>query len=159
MVKTYREGVAAKVGHDLVMEVARWSASAGEDGTVSLEADSRSIAVREGLHGVKPLSDKDRADIRRNIDSKVLEGKAIAFRGTARRDGARVLVEGELAIGGASRPVSAALDVDGDRLRGTVELVQSEWGIKPYRGLMGALKVRDSLEVSLDVRLPPALAG
>ena len=26
------------------------------------------------------------------------------------------------------------------RVSGTIPLTQSEWGIKPYRGLMGALK-------------------
>ncbi len=40
------------------------------------------------------------------------------------------------------------------RVSGTARLVQSEWGIKPYRGLMGALKVRDSLEVVFEGRLP-----
>ncbi|HEY8771414.1 MAG TPA: hypothetical protein VIM03_12790, partial [Thermoleophilaceae bacterium] len=34
------------------------------------------------------------------------------------------------------------------------ELVQSDFGIKPYRGLMGALKVRDSLEILFEGRLP-----
>jgi hypothetical protein len=28
------------------------------------------------------------------------------------------------------------------------------WGIKPYRGMMGALKARDTIEVILDVSLP-----
>ena len=37
---------------------------------------------------------------------------------------------------------------------GTIPLTQSDWGIKPYRGLMGALKVRDELEIVLDARLP-----
>ena len=30
-VHTYREGVAAKVGHDLIIEVTRWDATVGED--------------------------------------------------------------------------------------------------------------------------------
>jgi hypothetical protein len=33
-------------------------------------------------------------------------------------------------------------------------VTQSEWGITPYRGLLGALKVRDTIEVVLDVALP-----
>jgi hypothetical protein len=33
-------------------------------------------------------------------------------------------------------------------------VTQSEWGIKPYRALMGALKVRDTVEVVLDASLP-----
>ena len=37
---------------------------------------------------------------------------------------------------------------------GTIRLTQSGWGIKPYRGLMGALKVRDELEIVIDARLP-----
>jgi hypothetical protein len=32
-------------------------------------------------------------------------------------------------------------------------VTQSEWGIKPYRGMMGALKVRDTVEVVIDVAL------
>jgi hypothetical protein len=34
-------------------------------------------------------------------------------------------------------------------------VTQSEWGIKPYRAFMGALKVRDTVEIVLDARLPP----
>ena len=39
---------------------------------VQLDADPRSLQVREGLRGVKPLTDKDRADIRKTIDEKIL---------------------------------------------------------------------------------------
>jgi polyisoprenoid-binding protein YceI len=148
-VKTYREGVAAKVGHDLVIEVTRWEASLDGD-QVTLTADPRSLEVREGVRGVKPLTDKDRVEIRKNIDGKVLGGRPIEFRGTATRDAGRLVVDGQLTMGGATRPLRAELDA-GDRITGTIPLVQSEWGIKPYRGLMGALKVRDDVEVILDV--------
>jgi polyisoprenoid-binding protein YceI len=154
-VLTYREGVAAKVGHDLVLEVTRWEATVEHD-TVALDADSRSLEVREGRRGVKPLSDRDRDEIRRNIDDKVLRGQAIAFRSTAvRRDGAALAVEGELSIGGTTRPLAARLDVDSaGRAKGTIPLTQSAWGIKPYRGLMGALKVRDDVEIAIDAPAP-----
>ena len=33
-------------------------------------------------------------------------------------------------------------------------MTQSDWGIKPYRGLMGALKVRDEIEVVIAANLP-----
>jgi hypothetical protein len=134
-VKTYREGVAAKVGHDLIIEVTRWSARIGDDGTVELSADPRSLEVREGLHGAKPLSDRDRREIIKNIEGKVLGTQPIEFRGTA--DG------GELTMAGATRPVTVEATPGGGR----ATLVQSDWGIKPYRGLMGALKVRDEVDV------------
>ena len=43
-----------------------------------------------------------------------------------------------------------------DEVHGTIPVTQSAWGIKPYRGLMGALKVRDDVEVVIDARLPAA---
>jgi len=162
-VRTYREGMAAKVGHDLVIEVARWEATvelAAEPASsaVQLSADARSLEVREGLRGVKPLSDKDRSEIRKNIDEK-LGGQPITFRSSAvdltDADG-RLVIVGELTIGGSTRPLTAQLDVATDgRVSGTIPLTQSEWGIKPYRGLMGALKVRDEVEIVVDAQLPP----
>src|SRR5688500_14313262 len=84
IVKTYREGVAAKAGHDLIIEVTGWEATleVGEDpeqSRLELSADARSLHPREGLRGVKPLSDRDRNEIRKNIDEKVLGGEAIGF--------------------------------------------------------------------------------
>lgn len=159
VVKTYREGVAARAGHDLVIEVTRWQATIDTAaGTLELTADPRSLVVREGLRGVKPLTDRDRGEIRRNIDDKVLGGQPIEFRSSAVRmpDGpGRLAVEGELTMAGSTRPVTAQLEVGGDgRVAGTIALTQSAWGIKPYRGLMGALKVRDEVEIVVDVRLP-----
>jgi polyisoprenoid-binding protein YceI len=163
-VKTYREGMAAKAGHDLVIDVTRWEATvdvAADAGasTIELRADPRSLEVREGLGGVKPLTDKDRADIRRTIDDKVLRGEPIAFRSTAVRaaEGGGLAVDGELTIGGSARPVSAELRIDPDgHVRGTIPVTQSQWGIKPYRGLMGALRLRDEVEIVVDAPLPAA---
>ena len=74
-VKTYREGMAAKVGHDLVIDVTRWDATVDlVDWTVEIDCDGRSLQVREGLRGLKPLTDKDRSEIRKNIDDTVLRG-------------------------------------------------------------------------------------
>ena len=162
-IRTYREGAAARVGHDLVLDVTRWEATveiAADAGgsTVALSADPRSIEVSEGRGGVKPLTGRDRDEILRNIDAKVLRGRPIGFRSSAVRlaaDESRLVVEGELTIAGATRRISAALGVDGEGvLSGTIPLSQSGWGIEPYRGLMGALKVRDEVEIVIAARLP-----
>jgi hypothetical protein len=47
---------------------------------VRLIADPRSLRVREGLRGIKPLTDKDRAGIHQTIDETILHGQPIAFR-------------------------------------------------------------------------------
>src|SRR3954451_5473795 len=158
-IKTYREGVAAKVGHDLVIEVGSWEATmeSGPDGmAIELRADPTSLRVVSGERGVKPLTDRDRDDIRKNIDDKILRRESIEFRSTAvDASGDQLAVEGELALAGTTRPVSARLTLGADgRLTGTIPVVQSQWGIKPYRGLMGALKVRDDVEILIDARLP-----
>ncbi len=164
-VQTYREGVAAKIGHDLVLGVGRWQAELriADDPDMSkleLTADSTSLKVLEGSGGVRALSDSDREEILRNIDDKVLRGERIVFRSTAVRqseDEVRLTVEGELTIGDVTNALAARLDVDGEGYAtGTVTLTQSDWGIKPYSGLMGALKIRDEVEVGVDARLPAA---
>jgi polyisoprenoid-binding protein YceI len=162
-VKTYREGLAARAGHDLIIDVTRWDAqveAAGDPAgwTIELNVDPRSLEVREGLRGVKPLTDKDREEIRKNIDTKVLGSQPIQFRSSDARvaeDGGRLTVEGELSLAGTARPLTVQLTVEpGGRVSGTIPLTQSEWGIKPYRGLMGALKVRDEVDVVIDANLP-----
>jgi hypothetical protein len=161
-VRTYREGVAQKIGHDLIIDVERWEATVevGEDGApsaVGLEVVAHSLEVRDGLGGVKPLSDKDRAEIRKDIDEKILRDELIAFRSSAVDAGAgRLTVRGELTMAGTTRPASFDLELTAEgRITGTLPVTQSEWGIKPYRAFMGTLKVRDAVEVVIDIRLGP----
>jgi len=160
-VRTYREGIAQKIGHDLFIDVGQWEATVevAEDrslSSVTLDADAQSLQVREGLNGLKPLTDKDRADIRKTIDEKILHRQPITFRSSAVEPGSgRLSVRGDLTIAGATRPANFELVLTPEgRVSGTLPVTQSEWGITPYRGLLGALKVRDTIEVVLDVALP-----
>ncbi len=159
-VHTYREGMAQKAGHDLIIEVRQWQATVDVDGggkptAVSLEADPQSLHVLEGHRGVKPLTDSDRAEIRSNIDEKVLHGQPVRFSSNSVgvQDG-RLVARGDLTIAGVTRPASFELGLDEHgRVTATLPVTQSEWGIKPYRAFMGALKVRDTVEIVLDVGL------
>ena len=47
-----------------------------------------------------------------------------------------------------------AVDADG-MLRGTAVVKQSDWGMKPYSALFGALKVADEVEVAIDASARP----
>jgi polyisoprenoid-binding protein YceI len=160
-VRTYREGAARRVGHDLVIEVSRWRATvevgdSAVPSSITLEVDPHSLHVREGLRGVKPLSDRERTEIRNKIDEEILRGEPIVFRSSAieHSDG-RLTVRGELAIAGTTRPATFKLNVDEHgQVSATLPVTQSDWAIKPYRAFMGALKVRDTIEVILDVSLP-----
>ena len=134
-IRTYREGMASKAGHDLIIEVGEWEATLAlaedtEQSTLAFSADPRSLHVRQGLHGLKPLSDKDRDEIRKNIDEKVLGGHPITFRSSRLEladGGRRLSVQGELTMAGATRPMSAELDVGPDgHVTGTVALTQTD---------------------------------
>jgi YceI-like domain len=159
-VHTGRGGAAAKAGHDLVLEVGSWEATLDiaedvADSSVELRADPTSLEVIEGSGGMQALGDEDKANIVQTIDDQVLEGKPVSFRSasaTPLDHGIRF--EGELVIGAASGVVGFDLAVGDDGgldARATVR--QSDWGIKPYSALFGALKVKDEVEVVLEGHL------
>src|SRR6266851_4400022 len=103
-VRTGRTGVAAKAGHDLLIHVTVWQATLevaadSVEGSIVLDADARSLRVREGTGGMQALGDDDRANIEQTIDEEVLKGQGIEFRSTAVQtaaDGSRLSVQGEL---------------------------------------------------------------
>jgi polyisoprenoid-binding protein YceI len=171
LLRTGRAGLAAKAGHDLAIEVTRWSAEvtvpAGGDGgaafenaSVTAELDLASLVVREGTGGAKPLSDKDRRDIEATA-RKILGGGAEA---TARFVSSKVIpsgdggaIEGTLTLRGQSRP--ARLEVTRaapGQFRAKATVRQTDFGITPYSGFFGALKLRDEIGVEVDARLGPA---
>jgi len=162
LVHTRRTGAAAKAGHDLVIEVTSWSArlELGADPSktsVTLSADGASLRVREGKGGIQALGDDDKDGIKQTIDEEVLKATAIEFRSTAVEagpDGDSLHVRGELALAGNERPIEFELTLAQDsRLTGAAIVKQSDWGIKPYSALFGALKVADEVEVTIDASL------
>ncbi|MDA8269142.1 MAG: YceI family protein [Actinomycetota bacterium] len=174
--RTYRQGLAAKAGHDLVLEAAEWhgrvhvlseadgSASVAAeieveiDVEIEVEIDLRRLEVREGTGGVKPLTERDRADIRKAMRQPLgIDAQPIAtFRSSSVRvEGERATVEGELSIAGQSHPVELDVRREADgTISGSTQIVQSAWGIKPYAGFFGALKLRDAVDVEFVLQLP-----
>jgi polyisoprenoid-binding protein YceI len=157
-VRTRRTGAAAMAGHNLLMHVTSWEANIelGGEMAVALDADGGSLRVQEGSGGVQALQDEDKANIRQTIDAEVLHGQAIEFRSTdVKPAGAGLRVTGDLTLNGQTRPLSFDLTLTTDgRIEGTAVVRQSDWGMKPYTGLFGALKVVDEVEVAIEARLP-----
>src|SRR2546421_696922 len=114
-----------------------------------LEVEEVGVQVVDGLRGgegVVALDGDDKANIEQTIDDDVLKRQRIAYRSSSMRRLAngRLAAEGELTLLGETRPLTVELAVDGDgALTGTALIKQSEWGIKPYSTLFGALKVAD----------------
>ncbi len=161
---TSREGMAKKVGHDLVLEVGKWHAAVTVDGdditrsTVNGTVDTTTIRVVSGSGGAKPLSDGDRKDIEKNVNDKVLKTSQfpdITFRST-RVEGneSKATVHGDLTIMGKTNPAQMDITVDGGKATARMTVVQTKWGIKPFSALMGALKLSDRVDIVVESKVP-----
>jgi polyisoprenoid-binding protein YceI len=155
-VRTGRTGTVAKAGHDLLLHVTEWSGTLvlGDDASVALDADSTSLRVREGTGGLKPLDEDDYSNIEQTIDDDVLKRQDIAFRSTSvEATGDSLHVTGDLTLRGATRPIAFDLALAGGRVTGGAVVKQTDWGMKPYTALFGALKVADEVSVQIDAQL------
>lgn len=159
--RTGRTGAAAKAGHDLLLHAAAWEAvlviGEGPDGSsLALDVDGGSLRVQEGTGGMKALTEEDKAEIARTIDGEVLKRRPIAFRSREVRAGPGGLrAEGDLTLLGTARPIAVDVAVTDDgALAAAVVIAQSDWGIKPYSTLFGALKVADEVRIEIEARLP-----
>jgi polyisoprenoid-binding protein YceI len=114
--------------------------------------------VREGTGGAKPLSDRDRRDIQ-NQAAKILGSTA-----TARFQSTRVFqsaspagggaIEGTLALNGKSQSVRLQVTrPEPGRYRGSTTIKQTDFGITPYSGFFGALKLRNEVTVEFDITI------
>lgn len=160
-----REGIAKKVGHDLVLEATRWNATIVVDGndpaqsTVTGTADPASFEIVGASGGVKPLSDKDRKDIQKNIEKTLQTDRyrEIAFRSTSvqPQGDTGATVQGELTLAGTTRPVEMQISLDGGgQAKASMTVQQTQWGIKPFSAMMGALKVRDAIDIEIQGSVP-----
>jgi polyisoprenoid-binding protein YceI len=160
---TARDGLAAQAGHDLTIEVEKWSAdlTVAEDGNPAdlvVKLDLNSLVVREGTGGLKPLTDRERREIAVTA-RKVLgvdrnpEATYVASDFEPGSNGGG-FISGTLTLGGASRGLRMHYAKTGDEhYHATASIRQSEFGIKPYSAFLGALRVSDVVGVDIDVEL------
>lgn len=157
LVHTTRQGAAAKAGHDLEMVVTQWTATlkVGDVSSLTLRADGSSLRVREGRGGMKALDEDDKDNIHKTIDDEVLKHSSIEFRSDeVESSGGRMYVRGELELTGRTRPVGFELEAtDANRLAGRATVKQSDFGMKPYSALFGALKVADEVTITVEASL------
>lgn len=166
LVMTGREGPAARMGHDLTLLATRWSATVTVDADqpsrskVRATVEAGSLVVREARGGAVGLRNSQREEIESIMRTQVLRSDrhpTITFRSTSvESDGQRATVTGALTIRRRSRAVALEVRVArtaSPRVRARASIVQTEFGIKPYSALLGALRVTDVIEVAIDVLL------
>jgi len=160
---TFRDGLAAQAGHDLTIEATRWSGELGVNDELSpagleVRIDLGALVVREGTGGVKPLTDRDRREIAVTMRKVLGAGQhpeavfaADKFRPDADGGGE---ISGTLTLRGQARPLRLQVKQTGTgRYHAETQVVQSNYGIKPYTAFLGALRVRDAVDVAVELDL------
>lgn len=147
------------MGHRLTIAMTQWRATVdwgdGEPVGVELTVDVDSLEVLRGDGGVKALSGPEKVLVRSNalgaLDSRRFPRICFTADAVERTDGGYRLA-GALQIHGKTRErvIDVATDDLGDswRMSGQATVRQSDFGVKPYSLLMGALKVADDVTVS-----------
>src|ERR1700760_3149874 len=179
--RTYRSGLAAQAGHDLTIDVIRWRADIdpaarnftadapsvpNEAAPLAATIDLTSLVIREGHGGIKPLTDRDRRDILGQAGQQLDTGRYPEASYTATTftpdpaGGGGGVIDGTLPLHGQSRPLRLQVSRAGDgEYRASATVVQSQFGIRPYSGMFGALKLRDEVDIEVTVTVPPAADG
>jgi len=172
VVQVFKDGVAAMLAHDHVVQARALSGTIAYDPqrpdassievkveVGSLQADEPATRRKFGLEG-EP-SAKDRADIEATMKSEgqlaVARFPAITFASTsiAKQPDGRFLVTGRLTIRGVAQEVKfpAQIALDGGLLRGRAQLTfkQSSFGYQPYRAVLGTIKNKDEVILHIDL--------
>ncbi len=176
VVQLFKGGIAAALAHDHVIRAAEFKGAARFDpgapgeasiwievGVASLKADEPEIRKKYGLES--SVSDKDR----RKVQATMLSAKqmdvdnfpAISFRSTGIEEHGEgeYLISGDLTIHGVTKRVSfpvAAEEVDGGlHVAVSIDFKQSDFGIRPFRAMFGAVRNRDEATLHADIYLLP----
>jgi len=159
------EGKAARLGHDLVLVLDDWSGGVVVDHDVPVSAGLRarveSLRVESGSGGAKPLSDRDRRTIRANALGALRADSSpeVVFTTSSVTPvpGGFVL-HGELEIAGRVRPrevdVRVAEATGGWSVAVRADVAQTGHDVAPYSAMLGALRLRDRVEVAFDAVVP-----
>lgn len=165
LIRTGVTGPAAAVGHRLTIAMRRWQATTHWDcdrpvaAELTIEVDS--LDVIRGQGGVTPLSGPEKILVRRNALGSLNARKfpRIVYAANAfEKSDEGYRLSGDLTIHGKTRPqvVDVHTDDEGDswRLSSETVITQSDFGVKPYSQMLGALKVADDVTVAFTASAP-----
>jgi polyisoprenoid-binding protein YceI len=157
-VLVFREGLLSAVGHDLLLRAAALEVTIDRDApAVSARVDAASLRVVGAMRDRRPLPGalrpEDVRDIERTIATEVLaRHPAFRFASTAVRPTKEGYeVRGTLTVAGITRALVLAVRRGEGRLSTEVTLHQPDFGIRPYRALLGALRVKPEVVVRASV--------
>lgn len=162
LLRTGVTGSAARMGHRLTLVMRTWEATVSWDPDepadpvgVEVVVVVDSLDVLRGEGGMTPLSGAEKALVRSNA-LKMLQAKKFPqarFRSTSlERSGSSVRIAGVLELAGRTGAVAVEVSDEAGAWRGEASVRHTDFGIKQYSMLMGAMKVADAVSVSVVAR-------
>jgi polyisoprenoid-binding protein YceI len=158
---TFKDGLLSKMAHDLDISVTRFKVDVDASApSIRAEFDPSSLrvrhAVKDGVPEPKALSDSDKEKIASQIQSDVLEvtkHERVVFvsKQVARRPDGTYGIAGDLTLHGVTRSITTETRLDGNRQVVEVVINQPDYGVVPFKAMMGTLKVKPELRVRLSV--------
>jgi hypothetical protein len=153
---TFKEGLLSPMAHDLRLRVTRFELEVGT--VVMATFDATSLVVDAPLKGGQEnpgaLTAADKTKIASQIRDDVLHASRhpqITFRSrafTARPDGGYDL-QGELTLHGVTRSLVTQTQLVDGRQQLELRLHQPDYGITPYRAMLGTLKIQPDVVVRI----------
>ena len=172
VLQLFKDGVAARLGHDHVVHASVFSGTVAYDprnpeaSSIQVAVEVRSLIADDpdtrrkfGLAGEPSASDRAEIDKAMKGDGQLAAARfpSMTFTSTAiatQPDG-RFLVTGRLTIRAVTNELTfpAQMSVEGTQLRGRAQLKfkQSSFGYPPYSALLGAIKNKDEVILHIDL--------
>jgi polyisoprenoid-binding protein YceI len=166
-VYTFKEGLLSKLAHDLLIDVTNFKVNlnvpeAGfTSGSLEMELQANSLkvicAMKEGERQPDTLKEKDIADIEKDMAKKVLHPDKyptvnFCSKEIQEKEGG-YHINGELSLHGVTKPVDFDIDTNRDNLKGRFSILQKDYGIKPFKAMMGTLKIKNEINIGFDLSL------
>ena len=154
---TYKKGLLSRVAHDLRLKLASCEVTLSENqvtGQFALGALQLEGALINGQIAPHLLDQKDKTKILHNVHNKVLRSHdhpEVKLTGTISGS----LLSGQLHLCGRLAPVSCPLEKTESSVSGQIDLRPSDWGISPFKALLGAIQLQDRVLVAFNFTTEP----
>jgi polyisoprenoid-binding protein YceI len=159
-----QEGIGSVLGQDLALEVAEWSAQldlpgdSADDARLAARLDMTSLIVPDGGGALLTGS------VRREIEENARRSLQVTDHPTASFQSSQVVpladggtISGTLTLCGVAVPTEMRIrDVGFGRFFATALVSQAAHGITPYSAMLGAVRLRDDVQVELEIDLATA---
>lgn len=158
-VRTFKAGMLSKVAHDLLIRSTKHELSldgARVMASVDLEALEVVDAQKNGQPDPGALTHKDKSKIEDTMRNDVLHTKRFpraTFDGSIESG----TIAGDLTLHGKTRRISFKPAHDGTAFMGELPLLTPDFGIPPFKALMGALKLEPEIRLTIKLEASPDL--